>query len=288
MKNKAFTLVELLGVIVILGLLSIVIIPKVGDSIKNSKETSYRTQVNTIKKAANDFLIENTSTLETNKSITIKLGILKQEGYLPLNIKNPKTRKDFSNESLITITRNEEKYNFNLSLIDLENVTQDINYNSPILILNGDYIQYVEVYSEYEELGATAMTSDGSDLTVPNPTIKKGDNTVANISTTKPQTYNVIYEATDNGITTSATRTVIVRDSTPPVITIPSSTTIQRSELQDFNLMTNVQATDNYDKNVSVRTNSSVSDIPGKYVITYTATDSSGNQAVERRIIIVQ
>ena len=96
MKNKGFTLAELLGVIVLLGILSTVIIPKIGDSIQSSKETAYKAQENTIKKAVDDFLIENTELLETNETITIKLGTLKQGGYLPLNIKNPKTKKDFS------------------------------------------------------------------------------------------------------------------------------------------------------------------------------------------------
>ena len=69
MKNKGFTLVELLGVIVLLGILGVVIIPKVGDSITNSKETAYITQEEQIKKAANDFLVDNTDLLEYKKDI---------------------------------------------------------------------------------------------------------------------------------------------------------------------------------------------------------------------------
>ena len=132
MKNKAFTLVELLGVIALIGILSVVIIPKVGNSINNSKEASYIAQEDMIKKAVNDFLIENTYLLESNDTVTITLGVLKQGGYLPINIKNPKTRKDFSNESLITITKNGNNYDIKLNLVDLENVTETIDSNSPI------------------------------------------------------------------------------------------------------------------------------------------------------------
>ena len=164
MKNKAFTLVELLGVIVLLGILGIVIIPKVGDSITNSKETAYITQEETIKKAVNDFLVDNTDLLEDNDTITIKLGVLKQKGYLPVNIKNPKTRKNISNESLIIITKNGNTYDIKLNLIDLEDVTENMDNNSPILVLNGNYIEYVEVNDTYEEKGAIAKSSTGETI----------------------------------------------------------------------------------------------------------------------------
>jgi competence protein ComGC len=288
MKNKAFTLVELLGVIVLIGILSVVIIPKVSDSIQNSKETSYIAQEDMIKKAVNDFLIENTNILETNDTITITLGTLKQGGYLPISIKNPKTRKEFSNESLITITKNGSNYDISLSLIDLQNVTETIDDNSPILVLNGNYIEYVEVNTAYEEKGAYAYSSTGANLNVSTPTIKQNNNVVSQINTGTLGTYNVIYEVTNNGKTTSATRTVIVRDTTAPTIIFPKDTTIHTSEVAGFDPLKGVSATDNYNNNITITANnSSLANLPGNYIITYTATDSSGNTTTERRVINV-
>lgn len=289
MKNKAFTLVELLGVIVLLGILSIVIIPKIGDSLENSKETALLTQEEQIKKAAYDFLVEHTELLDENDTITLKLGTLKQGGYLPIKLINPKTRKPLSNESTITITKNENKYEMTLNLIDLENATENIDNNSPILVLNGNYIEYVEVNEEYTELGAKAIDSTGEEIDEENISIQvlyNGEETT--LTTTELKTYSVVYAVTDNsGNTTSATRTVIVRDSTSPTIIIPKDTSIHVSEIASFNNQRGVIIADNYDANPTLTIDSTLANIPGTYVITYTVTDSSGNQTTERRVINV-
>ena len=289
MKNKAFTLVELLGVIVLLGILSVVIVPKVGDSLENSKETALLTQEEQIKKAAYDFLIEHTELLDESDTITLKLGTLKQGGYLPIKLINPKTRKPLSNESTITITKNENKYEMTLNLIDLENATENIDNNSPILVLNGNYIEYVEVNEEYTELGAKAIDSTGEEIDEENISIQvlyNGEETT--LTTTELKTYSVVYAVTDNsGNTTSATRTVIVRDSIAPTIIIPKDTSIHVSEIASFNNQRGVIIADNYDANPTLTIDSTLANIPGTYVITYTVTDSSGNQTTERRVINV-
>lgn len=289
MKNKAFTLVELLGVIVLLGILGIVIIPKVGDSITNSKETAYITQEETIKKAVNDFLVDNTDLLEDNDTITIKLGVLKQKGYLPVNIKNPKTRKNISNESLIIITKNGNTYDIKLNLIDLEDVTENMDNNSPILVLNGNYIEYVEVNDTYEEKGAIAKSSTGETISNISKQIKLDGVEKSSIDTSQLLTYNIIYSVTDsNGLTTSATRTVIVRDTKSPTITFPTETTLIANQVNGYDLRQSVIVSDNYDTNTTLSINSGLSNLPGKYVVTYTATDSSGNITTERRVIKVE
>ena len=289
MKNKAFTLVELLGVIVLLGILGIVIIPKVGDSITNSKETAYITQEEQIKKAANDFVIDNIELFDNTNTVTIKLGVLKQKGYLPINIKNPKTRKNISNESTITIKKINNAYEITLNLIDMIDVTENIDSNSPILVLNGNYIEYVDVNSTYQEKGATAKSATGETLDDISIQIKLDDEEKSSIDTSQLLTYTVIYSVTDSrGLTTSATRTVIVRDNKAPQITFPTETTLLANQVNGYDLRQSVIVSDNYDQNPTITINSGLSNRPGKYVVTYTAKDLSGNETTERRIIIVE
>lgn len=295
MKNKAFTLVELLGVIVLLGILGVVIIPKVGDSITNSKETAYITQEEQIKKAANDFIVDNIELFDNTNTITIKLGVLKQKGYLPINIKNPKTRKNISNESTITITKTNEKFEITLNLIDLIEVTESIDNNSPIIVLNGNYVEYINVNSNETEInnnliqnGAKAYSSTGEELTEITTQIKIGETEKTSIKTNTLDTYEITYTVTYNGKTTSATRTVIIRDTESPTITLPKETILLANQVNGYDLRQDVSVTDNYDSNSTLTINSGLSNRPGKYVVTYTATDGSGNQTTERRVIIVE
>lgn len=287
-KILGFTLVELLAVIVLLGVLSVVIIPKVGDSVTNSKNNAYQTQLLNIRKGVEDFLIENTYLIENDGIFTLKLGVIKQGGYLPINIKNPLTRKDFSNESLILVIKNGDKYDIELYLEDVIEVNEEIDNNSPILVLNGEYVQYVDVNSEYKELGARAKSVLGEDIRNISIQMFLDDVEVGSIDTKHLNNYKIIYRATDqNGRDTSATRTVIVRDNISPVISSTSETTLYESEVNDYDLMDGVVISDNYDSEFNVDVTSELSNIPGKYVITYNVSDSSGNNSVFRKVINV-
>ena len=63
MKKKGFTLIELLAVIVILGLLSIIAIPKVTSIIKSSKKSSYDISINNLIRALNSIAVDKKATL---------------------------------------------------------------------------------------------------------------------------------------------------------------------------------------------------------------------------------
>ena len=63
MKKNAFTLIELIAVIVILSLIALIVFPAVNSVIKNSKEKSFEQQKNAIIKAAKECSYENTELL---------------------------------------------------------------------------------------------------------------------------------------------------------------------------------------------------------------------------------
>ena len=63
MNKKGFTLTEVLGIIVVLGLLAVIIGPKIINTIKNSKEKSYNVSVNNLVKALNSVAIDHKANL---------------------------------------------------------------------------------------------------------------------------------------------------------------------------------------------------------------------------------
>ena len=113
MKKKGFTLAELLGVITILGLLALLIVPAIDKTIKQSNETLYQAQLSTIIEGAKEWSADHVSELPVNNgSITVTLSELKLGGYVPTDIKNPKTNELFSDDLTIKITEYNSQYKY--------------------------------------------------------------------------------------------------------------------------------------------------------------------------------
>ncbi len=85
MNNKAFTLIELIAIILIIGMLILITIPIIGDVIEHSKEQAHDEQVNKIEQAALSYATENTGTLFPDgiNSVEVNVETLQLEGYLP-------------------------------------------------------------------------------------------------------------------------------------------------------------------------------------------------------------
>lgn len=122
MKNKAFTLIELLAVIVILGLLATITIPNIINSIKISSEKAYDRQVRLIEEAAERWTVDNPEKLSEKmhyKIANIKIVDLQTEGYLDKNLNNPITKNKM--DGCVTITKNDNNgniYNYKYNEID--------------------------------------------------------------------------------------------------------------------------------------------------------------------------
>ncbi len=112
MKNKAFTLVELLAVITILALLALIALPAISKQMGNSKETLYNAQIKSIEESAKAWGADNLFKLpEDDTCITVTLGYLKDLGYIDSTVTNPKNNEEFSNtETFVNIKKEQNQY----------------------------------------------------------------------------------------------------------------------------------------------------------------------------------
>lgn len=285
--KKGFTLVELLAVIIILGAIFAITFPLVTDNIRKTEEKAFNLQKEQIIAAAKDMVIKEYVVIPDKQSITLYVGELKRKGLLPIKMINAKTKLTISNESNVVISRENNSYSYDVNIIDLEEESTENNENAPVIRLNGNYVEYVEINTEYVEKGGTAYSNTGSSLPL-NLQIKLNDNEVDEIATSQLGTYKLIYSVTDknNGLTTTSIRTVVVRDTIPPVIYFPEDNIVKVSELNGSYVEKGVYAIDNSNE-VDVTHVSSLSNVPGKHVILYTAKDPSGNTTNAKRVITV-
>lgn len=304
MNKKAFTLIELLGVITILAILFLVITPTVSNIISNSKEKALDRNVNTILTGAKDWVTENSKYLPNKgNKINITLSQLKQLGYVDTNIKNPKSGKLFSNNMIITIentgdsipnsdekyTKYSGDYKFSLQIQDLDN-NSEYDENNPIISLKGDIVYFLELNSEYIDPGYTAYTKLGNNITSNVSTvIRKGEDTVLSIDNTKLGVYYIDYTVNDSEYSTTVTRTIIVTDTTPPKILFSDSfNNTYTPQTSSIDLKEGVSCSDNSGK-CSITTSGSITlGVTGKYVIKYISSDDSGNTSTVKKVITIK
>ena len=82
MKNRGFTLVEMLVVLVILGLLVVIGIFTVNNIQKNAEENYYRSMESTLKIAGNDYFNDNREDLPIDDYNVVKIDRLIEHNYI--------------------------------------------------------------------------------------------------------------------------------------------------------------------------------------------------------------
>ena len=90
--KKAFTLVELIAVVSILGLLALVVYPSIASVIKNAKEGAYKDQVIVIENAAKSWSVDNADKIKDDGEVyNLEVNDLLNGGYISNDtIKDPR------------------------------------------------------------------------------------------------------------------------------------------------------------------------------------------------------
>ncbi len=112
---------------------------------------------------------------------------------------------------------------------------------------------------------------------------------VSNVNIRRIGTYQVSYQVTDPSGNSAAviTRTVEVKDLSAPKLTIVGGDTVILDVFSPY-YEAGTQVSDNHTTGIQVQISGNVNtSVIGNYTLTYSATDSSGNQATARRVVRV-
>ena len=162
---------------------------------------------------------------------------------------------------------------------DAITVTRTINVVdqiAPTISLFGSQSITIEVGSSYSESGASAIDNYDGNISSLIQVSGSVDSSVVSI-------YTIEYDITDSSgnAATTVARTVNVVDTTKPVISLNGSATVT-IEVGTAYTDAGATVTDNYDSGLtaSVDPNTLDTSTPGEYTLTYTAIDSSSNEAI--------
>lgn len=294
-NKKGFTLVEVTAVVVILGVVALIAIPLVENTIQNMRQSSYETQIKVILEGARQWGAANRFSSdfpESGSTLSIQIGELKAGGFVERDITDPLTREPFGDEEPVNITNGNGTIIYSMEGYSLGGDYVDI----PYIALDGDPLIYVPINSTFEIPKVTAYLPDGAggfdDIEYPNPAFNvtiSGDGN--SVDTSSFGRYTISYTITHENHTARAIRTVIIYGDQPPVITYTGpEPTIINSTQTNFNYLENISAHDYYDSSLSVPFNirsNLMLGIPGEYIITYEATDRFGNTATKQRTVII-
>lgn len=115
MKNKGFTLMELLGVIMILAILALITFPPIIEEIKKSKSEIKGTTKVLIIDAAKDYYADNINNYETYEGITycININTLSEQGYLNKKIKD-ENLNDINTSKNVKLVYHNAKFDYDV------------------------------------------------------------------------------------------------------------------------------------------------------------------------------
>lgn len=295
-KYKGFTLIEMLGVIIIISVLLIILVPTVVRHLKASKDSIYDSLINKVLSSSVDWALENTELLpKEGESINITLGTLQSGGYISTDLKNPKTNLLFPADMVIKINyvksnRQNKKlsygrYNGNYSFqVDVASGTEikDIEDSYTVIQLNETSLNVDKIV--YKDLKDNDISLKEYNVQI----VSNGIN-VPTIDTSKMGIYYVYYS--DKEGKDSFVRVFNVTDTELPQIIFPDDDVISVN-ISEFDLYNNVSCKDN-----SGTCNLKIIDgeqelydaletkTTGNYVVTYKASDQSGNMVTKKRVI---
>lgn len=180
--KRGFTLIELMGVIVVLGVLAAISTIAVDKIIKENKQSVYEAQIASIEDGARAWAAKHINEVpdENGAAISVPLLFLRNEGIISEDFENPKTNKPFNNDLYINISYEGGIYKYEAAL------SSDVGRVANPELLNRKY------YSPIKELCEKVTESTKTTGNVPQGNFAYGDEYTCELGDGKQNTFFVL------------------------------------------------------------------------------------------------
>ncbi len=273
MKNKGFTLIETLGVLILLGVLITILIAIVDEDLNYGKSFASDAQVNLIEESANIYYQNYKAEIPTigiNNIAIITVQTLFDKGFID--------DKDLVINTKLTIEKTDKVI---LYLIDGEIYTlyDKEQRTEPIIVLKGPSEIKININGSYYEYGALVI--DSTNITINN---LDPINITGSVNSNVEGEYEITYSyATSDQVKRKVIveDTIIESDTQKPVITLVGSSTISLLVGNTYNEQGAI-AIDNKEGDISARitiTGVVNTSSKGTYYRYYDVSDVNGNKA---------
>lgn len=123
LKGNGFTLAELMGVIVILGIIAVVVIMAIDNNIRKGRITTCEVQEGNIIDGAKAYYVDNPLLLPSvlNGTNSVSLSSLESNGYIENGLKSPMTNKVYNSSVKVLVTLSEMPSGYTYTVTGLSN-----------------------------------------------------------------------------------------------------------------------------------------------------------------------
>lgn len=152
-KEKGFTLVELLVVIVIIGLLGLIAYPAISNLINDSRSDLANAQEQSIKNAAKNWVSDHPYSIPkyNGDELIISLCQLKIGSYIEPKLINPITNNMYDDKTKIVIKNNSNKYEYVIDFTDTQEESVIDKAVYPSIKFDDNYLVYIKKNEKYDE-----------------------------------------------------------------------------------------------------------------------------------------
>lgn len=166
MKNKkAFTLIEMIGIITILALIMLIALPSMTKTLKRNEQKKYDNYINNLKLVSETYLADQLQKGQAafgngNDTVYFTLGDIIDAGYVKDVIKNPNTDKNLSRSTIIKAVKNlDSTYSFEIVYSNIEDYSlKDSNNN---IVKPAFHIDSIAKEENYINVDSTYLDDSG-------------------------------------------------------------------------------------------------------------------------------